>query len=86
MVVWLFEGVQPVEAERLLPVWPLHQRELAGVDLDLDWSCGGFVFFLLSPRAFHLAGGGIGKSRDSLKAKLGIPSWNKCMQETFRSP
>lgn len=66
MGVRFFEGIQPIEAEDLIPVWPLHKGELAGVDLDLGWNCAGPAFFLLSPRTFNLAGGGKIKCRENM--------------------
>lgn len=56
LVERLLEGVQPVEAEDLLPVRPLHQGEPTGVDLYLHRSLGGSVFLLLSPGAANVAG------------------------------
>lgn len=80
IVVRFFEGIQPIEAEHLFSVRPLHQGELAGVQLDLHWSRAGSAVFLLSPRTFHLAGVGKGKSRGNVRFKLQIPSWNRGTQ------
>lgn len=80
IVVRFFEGIQPIEAEHLFPVRPLHQGELAGVELDLHWSRAGSAVVLLSPRTFHLAGVGKGKSRGNVRFNLQIPSWNRGTQ------
>lgn len=56
LVERLLEGIQPVKAEDLLPVRPLHQGELTGVDLHLHKSLGGSVFLLLSPGASNASG------------------------------
>lgn len=48
LAVRLLEGVQPVEAEHLLAVGPLGQRQAAGVHLDLSRSLAG-ALVLLSP-------------------------------------
>lgn len=73
MDVGFLEGIQPIEAEHRLSVRPLHQGELAAVDLDLDWSCAGRVF-LLSPRTFGLAGAG--KQNRKKKRENGIDELN----------
>lgn len=56
LAVWFFKGIQPVEAENLLPICPLHQWELTGVNLYLSWSLTGSTFLILSPRASNHAG------------------------------
>lgn len=56
LVKRLLEGVEPVEAEDLLPVRSLHQGELTGVNMYLHRSLSGSVFFLLSPGASKTAG------------------------------
>lgn len=66
-VVWFFKGIQPIEAENLLPVCPLHQRELAGVNLYLSWSLTGSTFLLLSPGASNPVGPGKGERREDAK-------------------
>lgn len=85
MAVQFFEGIQPIEAEHLFSVRPVHQGELAGVHLDFDWSGAGSVVFLLSPRTFNLAGAGKGKSREKVRSILQIPNWNKCSRCTSLS-
>lgn len=56
LVVWVFESIQPIKAENLLPVWALHQRKLAGIDLHLGRSVVTSALLLLSPRASNSAG------------------------------
>lgn len=67
LVVRFLKGIQPIEAENLLPVRTLHQGEPAGVNLYLNRSLSGSAVLLVSPRASNPAGPGKGKRRETLK-------------------
>lgn len=80
LAVGFLEGIQPIEAENLLPVWPLHQREFAGVDLYLCWSLSSSTLLpLLSPRTPDPAGPGKGKEWGKmLTVNLRAQLYNVC--------
>lgn len=67
LAVRFLKGVQPIEAENLLPVRPLHQGELAGVNLYLNRSLSGSTVLLLAPWASNPAGSEERKRREMLK-------------------